>query len=116
MAQAGRLTGKVTVLIGAAGLLGRAFARRILREGGSAILADFNLTACEALARQLTTDYPESRARSHFVDTSDAASIGDLILHAKALSGRIDAVVNAAYARGPGYGARFEDVTLPNFC
>jgi NAD(P)-dependent dehydrogenase (short-subunit alcohol dehydrogenase family) len=116
MAQTGRLTGKLTVLIGAAGLLGRAFARRILQEGGSAVLADRNLASCEDLAKQLSMDCPESRVLCCFVDTSDAISIGELISHSKALSGRIDAVVNAAYARGPGYGARVEDVTFANFC
>ena len=115
MTGTGRLAGKATVLIGAAGRIGRAFAHRIAQEGGSVILADCNLGGCEDLGRQLSTEYPESKALCHFVDTSDATSVSELVSTANSLNGRIDAVVNAAYPRGPGYGARFEEVTYVNF-
>ena len=111
----GRLAGKITVLIGAAGRMGRVFARSIVREGGSVVLADCDTGGCERLKEQLLTEYPGATVEFQFADTSDADSIAALLSTAQSLTGRIDAVVNAAYPRGPGYGARFEEVIYANF-
>jgi NAD(P)-dependent dehydrogenase (short-subunit alcohol dehydrogenase family) len=115
MVCSGRLAGKVTVLIGAAGRLGRVFARSIVREGGSVVLADCETGNCERLKEQLLDEYPAAAVETQFADTSDADSIRALLSTTASLTGRIDAVVNAAYPRGPGYGARFEEVLYANF-
>ena len=112
----GRLRGKLTVLVGGAGQLGSAFARRILQEGGSLVLADRDIERGESLARELSGENLASMVEFIFVDICDTESVRSLIANANSLGNRIDAVVNAGYPRGPRYGTRLEDVTYQDFC
>jgi NAD(P)-dependent dehydrogenase (short-subunit alcohol dehydrogenase family) len=116
MQNSGRLSGKTTVLVGGAGQLGSSFARRILREGGSVVLADRDTERGQSFAARLAVEHPNNSVKFMSVDICDTESVRRLIANANSSTGRIDAVVNAGYPRGPRYGTRLEDVTYEDFC
>jgi len=72
------LTGKVAVVTGGAGLLGRAFVRRIVEQGGTAIAADIDAGAAERVAQELAGIGP-GRAVGAPVDITDVESVTALI-------------------------------------
>ena len=101
---AGRMVeGKVVVVIGAAGLLGRDFVRGIAEHGGHPVVAD--------IVEPQTSDHLAIE-----VDINSKASVMALISTVHARYGRIDAVVNSAYPRNAQYGRKFFDVTHEDFC
>ena len=95
--------GKVVVVIGAGGLLGRDFVRGIAEHGGHPVLAD--------IVEPQTGDH-----LAIAVDINSKASVMALISTVHARYGRIDAVVNSAYPRNAQYGRKFFDVTHEDFC
>lgn len=68
-AQPFRLDGKIALVTGAASGIGAATARELTRSGASVVIADLNLPAAEALAKEL----PGSRAIE--VDVTSAESV-----------------------------------------
>jgi len=95
--------GKVIVVIGAGGLLGRDFVRGIAEQGGHPVLAD--------IAEPQTSEHLTIR-----VDINSTPSVLALINTVHTRYGRIDAVVNSAYPRNAQYGRKFFDVTHEDFC
>jgi len=95
--------GKVVVVIGAGGLLGRDFVRGIAEQGGHPVLAD--------IAEPQTSEHLTIR-----VDINSTPSVLALINTVHTRYGRIDAVVNSAYPRNAQYGRKFFDVTHEDFC
>jgi NAD(P)-dependent dehydrogenase (short-subunit alcohol dehydrogenase family) len=116
MESGNRLAGKTTVVIGAAGMIGSSFAHRILEEGGGVILADRDIERGRQLAHQLRAKNPRGTIDFLPVDSCNEDLVRKLIVDAESVAGRIDALVNAGYPRGPRYGARLEQVTYDDFC
>ncbi len=108
------LDGRVVVVTGGAGLLGRRFCAAIAAHGGVAIVADIDLTAAEAVAAEIHTQGGCAEAAA--IDITDVRSIDRLIGELHRRHGRIDAVVNNAYPHNRNYGRRLEDVTYADFC
>lgn len=109
------LEGKVIVITGGAGLLGRSFARRIVEHGGTAVLADINPEAAAAAAADISSA-TSGKAEAALLDITDKDSICNLISALQQRHGRIDAVVNNAYPRNKNYGRKLEEVTYADFC
>jgi NAD(P)-dependent dehydrogenase (short-subunit alcohol dehydrogenase family) len=109
------LEGKVVVVTGGAGLLGRSFVRRIAEQGGTAVVADIDAAAAARVAGEVAAAYPE-RATALVLDITDKDSVCALIAEVQKKYGRIDAVVNNAYPRNRNYGRKLEDVTYADFC
>jgi NAD(P)-dependent dehydrogenase (short-subunit alcohol dehydrogenase family) len=107
------LGGKVVVVTGGAGLLGRAFVRRIVAAGGIAVVADRDIVGATAVAADVGEP---ARAFALPLDITELASVQRLIAATTAQCGRIDAVVNNAYPRNAAFGRRLEDVTYADFC
>lgn len=101
--QGSMVQGKVVVVIGAGGLLGRDFVRGIGEHRGHPVLADI---VEPQTSEHLTID----------VDINSNPSVMALISTVHARYGRIDAVVNSAYPRNAQYGRKFFDVTHEDFC
>ena len=95
--------GKVVVVIGAGGLLGRDFVRGIAEQGGHPVLAD--------IAEPQTSEHLTIR-----VDINSTPSVLALINTVHTRYGRIDAVINSAYPRNAQYGRKFFDVAHEDFC
>ena len=99
------LDGKVIVVAGGAGLLGREFAKAIASQHGTAVVADIAPAAAES-----------ARANALMLDITQPASV-DALLHAvRQRHGRIDGLVNAAYPRNANFGRKFFDVEYRDFC
>lgn len=109
------LEGKIVVVTGGAGLLGRAFAQRIAEQGGLAIVADVDAAAAERTAAEVRRACAGS-AEGAMLDITDVESVTALITHLREKHGHIDAVVNNAYPRNRHYGRILEEVTYPDFC
>jgi NAD(P)-dependent dehydrogenase (short-subunit alcohol dehydrogenase family) len=108
------LNDKVVVVTGGAGLLGRAFVRRIVEQGGVAIAADVDPGAAERAVAELGAGGP-GRAEAAALDITDLDSVTSLITRLRDEHGRIDAVVNNAYPRNRNYGRTLEAVTYADF-
>jgi short-subunit dehydrogenase len=91
---------RAVVVVGAAGGLGAAAARRLAREGARLVLAD----ADEAGARRLAAELqPVARfVGAAPVDVADWDSVAALARHAENVIGPVDTVVNCAAVLSPG--------------
>jgi NAD(P)-dependent dehydrogenase (short-subunit alcohol dehydrogenase family) len=102
-----RIRGKVVLLTGATGGLGRAMALRLDEEGAHLVLTDLDETACAALAASLTgTSGRRLTARLDVADEAQWIEVADLV---EREHGRLDALVNNA---GIGSVATVEDETV----
>lgn len=110
------LQGKVVVIVGGAGLLGRAFCKAVVAHGGTCVLADIDVARAQAAITELGAGAQTECLVPEEVDITAKASIQALIERLTDRFGRIDAVVNNAYPRNKQYGRKLEDVTYSDFC
>lgn len=108
------LNGKVIVVTGGAGLLGRAFCEAICKAGGTVIVAEKNEKDGRAVADDLYSRY-DKRAAFHPVDVTSDSSVRVLIDTVHNEFGYIDGLVNNAYPRNKNYGKVVEEVTYHDF-
>lgn len=108
------LNGKVIVVTGGAGLLGRHFCAAVAAHGGLPIVADLNVAAAEHVVREITAS--GDCAEAAILDITNSDSVDALIASLHARHGHIDAVVNNAYPRSKNWGRRLEHVTYDDFC
>jgi NAD(P)-dependent dehydrogenase (short-subunit alcohol dehydrogenase family) len=109
------LAGKIVVVTGGAGLLGRAFTSGITERGGTAIVADIDVARATEVAGAIASN-AVGAAIPMAVDITDEASVNSLIAACVSRCGRVDAVVNNAYPRNKAYGRTLEAVTYADFC
>ena len=105
-----RLSGKVTIVTGAAAGIGLACARRFAAEGAPVVLSDVNEDRGEAAAEALRADGRQAL----FVrcDVGDKAQVDGLVAAAVDAFGRVDALVANA---GIVHGCDFLDLTEEDF-
>jgi NAD(P)-dependent dehydrogenase (short-subunit alcohol dehydrogenase family) len=110
-----RLRDRVVVLTGAAGLLGRRYARALVEEGARVALVDVRGETLKPLAEA----WPD-HAVAVEADVSDGPSVRAMAARVLATFGRIDGLVNNAaidpkFDRGAAdrHTASFEDFPLP---
>lgn len=109
------LNGKVIVVTGGAGLLGRQFCSAIAEYGGLVVVADRDIAAAETVAADISVRHP-GLVVPEVLDITSKTSVADLIARLQQRHGHVDAVVNNAYPRNRNYGRRFEDVQYEDFC
>ncbi len=109
------LNNKVIVVTGGGGLIGRAFVKGILKNGGLAVVADVSLDAAVQLVEELKSSHP-GKIEAAWLDITNLNSISNLIEGLQRRHGKIDAVINNAYPRNKNYGRKLEDVTYADFC
>lgn len=104
------LTGRVAIVTGGAGLLGRQFSQALVEAGAGVVVASRTLETCRAWAEELTT-YARGLAvwrdrPSHTValplalDVTQPASAHAVVDATLQHFGRLDILVNNAYSRG----------------
>lgn len=93
-AGAGRLEGRVVILTGAAGGIGRVYARRLAREGARLALVDLDIGGVADLAAECRALGAE--AIDLVADLSDPAAARRAVDETAARLGGIDALVNNA--------------------
>lgn len=107
------LSGKVVVITGGAGLLGRTFCAAVAERGAAVVVADRDEAAAHSVASRIGDSGGSAIAQA--LDISVPASVQALIRSVHERWGRIDAVVNSAYPRNGNYGRRLEDVEYQDF-
>jgi 3-oxoacyl-[acyl-carrier protein] reductase len=86
---------KVVVVTGAAQGIGLGYARRLITEGATVILADRAAAAVERAAARLN-DEGDGKAFAYVVDVADPQSCADLARELSTQVGRIDGLINNA--------------------
>ncbi|MDX8498375.1 L-iditol 2-dehydrogenase [Mesorhizobium sp. VK4C] len=86
-----RLKGKSALITGSARGIGRAFAEAYAREGATVAIADINLEAAEATAKDIG-----SAAYAVRLDVTDQASIEAAVKAVEAKAGGLDILINNA--------------------
>lgn len=109
------LDGRIVVITGAAGLLGREFAGAVSRSGGIPVLADISSKAGR-YAEEINQARRGGRASAVNLDITSKRSVTKCIAEVRRRYGRIDAVVNSAYPRNKNYGRKLEKVEYRDFC
>lgn len=99
------LSGKVIVVIGGAGTIGRKFVEAIIENQGIAIIGDTRLID--------TTEINLHSVESEIVDFNSKDSLCAVIEKVVSKYGKIDAVVNSVNTPSSGF---FEDTTYEEFC
>src|SRR3972149_1514842 len=89
------LRGRVAILTGGAGLLGREYAAALADAGAHVIIADINLHAARNLALAIT-ERVGIEARGVETDVSSKPSVQAMVEQTLARFGRIDILVNNA--------------------
>lgn len=107
---------KTVVLVGGAGLLGKAFGEALLRHGAQLVIADLDEARCRAACDELGAKVDGARVIAETVNITSRESLDALIGRIQARCGKIDAVVNNAYPRNKQYGRKLEQVEYADFC
>lgn len=88
------LDGRVAVVTGGAGLLGKQFTRALGETGAGVVVADINLEGAQKHASQLVDDGIQAIALQ--VDVTDPDSVDKLVTSCVDRFGRLDILVNSA--------------------
>jgi NAD(P)-dependent dehydrogenase (short-subunit alcohol dehydrogenase family) len=110
------LEGRVVVLTGAAGLLGRRHARTLVDAGASVSLVDIDANGLAATARELAG----ARAVAIEADITSASAVAAMVARTLDAFGRVDVLVNNAaidpkFDRGLVDGRAVNSVGFENF-
>ncbi|MBL8843147.1 MAG: bifunctional rhamnulose-1-phosphate aldolase/short-chain dehydrogenase [Planctomycetes bacterium] len=103
------LSRKVALITGGAGGIGKASARRLLRDGAVAVLADLDAAALSTAEAELVKEFGRDAVRSVFADVRDEASVVAAVQRACVEYGGFDIVVLCA---GLASAAPIEETTL----
>jgi NAD(P)-dependent dehydrogenase (short-subunit alcohol dehydrogenase family) len=101
------LGGRLVLLTGGAGILGREMARGLVGNGGRVALVDRNREAVEALAAELG-----EAARGYVCDIADAAAVEALQQRIEQELGPVEVLVNNAATKSANFFAPFERFPL----
>jgi NAD(P)-dependent dehydrogenase (short-subunit alcohol dehydrogenase family) len=100
------LTGKVAVVTGGAGLIGRQAVSALKAHGAKAYIAELDMDRARAVASSAGFEGVGCVS----VDITDAGSISAMAREILAREGRLDFLMNNAYPRTADWGALFEDI------
>jgi len=92
------LTGRVAIITGGAGLLGKQLSKALAEAGAKVVIASRTLANCQAWAAELSAQGFAALALP--LDVTDPASAKALVSATLEHFGRLDILVNNAYARG----------------
>lgn len=88
------LQGRVAIVTGGSGLLGKEFCRTLAEAGAAVIVADLNGPTAEQVAEELSKN--GQRAAAVQTDVTDPASVRQMVQAALDRFGRLDILVNSA--------------------
>ena len=98
------LKNNVVAITGGAGLIGTAFSKAIIKNGGKVIIGDISSDRGQDLQDKLGVD----KALFVKVNTSDTDSIDNFLEKGKDHFGKIDSAVHCAYPMSEQWGTKFE--------
>ncbi|MBP9675690.1 MAG: SDR family oxidoreductase [Anaerolineaceae bacterium] len=88
------LSGKVALVTGGAGLLGREFCLTLAQAGAEVFVADLNLGLAESAAAEISAQGFD--AHGIMLDVTDPSSVNSVVAEIVTRSGRVDVLVNSA--------------------
>jgi rhamnulose-1-phosphate aldolase/alcohol dehydrogenase len=103
------LAGRIALVTGGAGGIGKATANRLMQEGACVVLADIDETALEAAQTELSTRYGKDFVRSVNMNVTSEAAVESGFGDALLAFGGLDILVSNA---GLATSAAVEDTTL----
>ena len=104
------LSGKVIIVTGGAGLLGKSFSKILNEYGANVVIADVNYDKAQKLADKLGKN-----AKAFKVDITSKSSIEEFIHYMLDKYNKIDVLINNAYPRNKKYGQKFEEIELDDW-
>lgn len=100
------LAGKVAVVTGGAGLIGKTAVRAFKDHGAKVYIAELDM----ARALDLAADPAFKGVECVALDIASEESVSAMTTEVLAREGRIDVLLNNAYPRTADWGAKFEDI------
>lgn len=107
------LSDKCVMVVGGAGLLGKAICEGLAAAHAKVVVADRLLAAAEDVATQISDK--SGTAIPLEIDITDTSSIDAALVWARTQFGDLNGLVNSAYPRNANYGRKLEDVTYADF-
>jgi 3(or 17)beta-hydroxysteroid dehydrogenase len=109
-----RVLGKIALVTGAASGIGYAIARRLAEHGAHVVIADLELGAAKAVAKELSAAIAKGAASAVKLDVREEASWKSVVDGVVAKHARLDILVNNAGIAEPP-PKTFEDITLESW-
>lgn len=106
------LAGRVAVVTGGAGGIGRACAEKLLAEGACVVLLDIDPAALVEVERDFAARHGADRVRRARADVTDEESVEAAFDHAAREFGGVDILVSSA---GIASSAAFDEITLAHW-
>jgi rhamnulose-1-phosphate aldolase/alcohol dehydrogenase len=106
------LAGRVALVTGGAGGIGRACAEKLLGEGACVVLLDIDARALEPVGKELAQRHGADRVRTARADVTDEGSVAAAFEHAVLEYGGLDVLVSCA---GIASSAAFDEITLAHW-
>ncbi|MDD5292491.1 MAG: oxidoreductase [Candidatus Omnitrophica bacterium] len=107
------LQGKVAVVAGGAGLIGKELVRGLAEMGAMVILADIDAEKGNIYVKRLTS--LNLKASFKYLDITKEKSVINLINYIGKEYGRIDAWINCVYPKTKDWGVKFEYVSVKSW-
>lgn len=110
------LSGKIVIITGGAGLIGKAYVEACAQYGAIVIFVDINDTAANKVVadvKKKTHNQNVFHQKCSIVNKGEIKKLIDVVLKRH---GKIDALVNNAYPKSKNYGKKYEDVSYEDFC
>ena len=90
---AGRLSGKIAVIVGGSGGIGRGIAEDFVKEGARVAIADISADKAEEIAEEINRRYGGKKAVAIYVDVTDEESVKRMVEKILKIFGEIDILV-----------------------
>jgi NAD(P)-dependent dehydrogenase (short-subunit alcohol dehydrogenase family) len=109
------IKGKVIVITGGAGLIGKEFAKAIIDQGGIVVIADIDEERMQCVSKELSQAFSSDRIDLFKLNITSKDSLQKCIDYVDRKYKKIDALINNAYPRNKNYGGHFFDVEYDDF-
>ncbi|MDB5447245.1 MAG: hypothetical protein JWQ97_2562 [Phenylobacterium sp.] len=109
------MTGKVALVMGGGGGIGRAVAFELAAAGAAVVVAGRTAEPCRKTVAAISEALPNARVSAAAADILDYAACRNLVAEVIDEAGRLDALVNCANVAVAGMGGRFEQLDPARF-
>ena len=90
------LSGRIALVTGSAGGIGKAIARKFADEGACVVISDNNLNRLDEAKEEFNSDYGKDVFTAQLLDVTDAKTIDQAFANTALIFGGVDIVVNNA--------------------